>query len=273
MSHYQKTTSRVISSVTETSLSLDGISLCLHAWSSSNTFFRYSGKYPVVLLVLKGEYTINVSKNHFVCSSGTAIIIYNQLTHTRPSAFVDGGTLTFSFELTPAWCSEVGIQLPPVSSHTFPKAGFMNELMFRLYKEYNLPDEDAEHAVHALLLEITLFLKREYQAPVLKIPNWVSQARKIIEKQYSEKLTLLSLAKVINLDYSYLSDAFPKYFSTSFNEYLFTLRVEKAAILLADKNISIDDIAFLCGFYDKRHLEIHFYNHFGTTPDLYRNAL
>jgi len=208
MKTHENTISRILSSVTETSLSLDGISLCLHAWSCSNTFFPYSGKYPVVILVLKGEYTNNASMNHFVCPCGTVLLVYNPKTRMRPNAFVDEGTKIFSFELTPEWSKQSGIQLPPVSSHTFPKAGLMNELMFRLYKEYKLPDEDTELAVHTLLVEIILFLKRELQATFLKIPNWVPEAHKIIEKQFSEKFTLLSLAKTLKLDYTYLSDAF-----------------------------------------------------------------
>lgn len=76
-----------------------------------------------------------------------------------------------------------------------------------------------------------------------------------IDENYRQKITLSMLAEMEGISTTYLSHFFRKNFGVSFQEYLKTLRLEKALILLRDKTMSMVDICMNCGFSDSRYLE------------------
>lgn len=101
--------------------------------------------------------------------------------------------------------------------------------------------------------------------------NRVHRLISYIDENYRQKITLSMLAEREEISTTYLSHFFRKNFGVSFQEYLTSQRLEKALVLLQDKNISMIDICMNCGFSDGRYLEAACQKTFGCSVAEYRS--
>lgn len=91
-----------------------------------------------------------------------------------------------------------------------------------------------------------------------------------IHHHYQKKLLLSDIAKNENLTVPYLSHFFKDHFGLSFQEYLNTIRCEKAQQLLAHTSDTLLAISELCGFSDVKYLNRSFKLLYGITPKEFR---
>lgn len=103
--------------------------------------------------------------------------------------------------------------------------------------------------------------------------NRVQRLISYIDENYRQKITLAMLAEREEISTTYLSHFFRKNFGVSFQEYLKNQRLEKALVLLHDKNISMVDICMNCGFSDRRYLEDACQKAFGCSVAEYRKRI
>ena len=94
-----------------------------------------------------------------------------------------------------------------------------------------------------------------------------------IDENYRQKITLSMLAEREGISTTYLSHFFRKEFGVSFQQYLSSHRLEKALVLIRNKNISMVDICMSCGFSDSRYLEAACQRMFGCSVSEYRKRL
>lgn len=86
----------------------------------------------------------------------------------------------------------------------------------------------------------------------------------------AEKLTLSQVAEAFFLSESALSKQISGMTGTSFSKLLSSIRVEKASDYLIYTDLTLDEIAKLCGFVDASHVSKHFAQRVGVTPMQYR---
>ena len=101
-------------------------------------------------------------------------------------------------------------------------------------------------------------------------------AQKIMEyisENYNKEICISELAREINFTRNYLYTLFKKEYNMSPQEYLMTLRIEKANQLLWDRtqNLSIYEIASLVGFNDALYFSKIFRKKTGLSPSKFRN--
>jgi len=107
-----------------------------------------------------------------------------------------------------------------------------------------------------------------------KIPAWAKELREMIQDQVDTNLTLKELSKNLDINPSYLSREFSKYFNDlSFGEYIRQLRIEKARELMQSSRYSLTEIAYLTGFSDQSHFTRIFKKHTGSNPSAYRKKI
>ena len=94
-----------------------------------------------------------------------------------------------------------------------------------------------------------------------------------IDENLDQKLTLEDLAQKCFYNPSYFSRTFKQKFGVSPVEYITRERATMAASLLANSNLSMEDIAERCGFGDKSSLYRAFEKHYGCSPSEYRKTL
>lgn len=92
-----------------------------------------------------------------------------------------------------------------------------------------------------------------------------------IHTHYNEKLTNDSIAKIFGYHPNYVSALIKQMTGLPLHKYIIQARLEKAANLLVNSKLSVNEIAVLSGFYDTAYFSGYFKKHFGITPSKYRN--
>jgi AraC-like DNA-binding protein len=95
-------------------------------------------------------------------------------------------------------------------------------------------------------------------------------AIQIIQEKYCQKINLDSLAEASDLSLSHFKKEFKKDMGVSPYEYIIQKRIDKAKKLLAEKKLSITEIAYQLGYATSQHFATQFkkYTHF--SPQQYR---
>lgn len=104
-------------------------------------------------------------------------------------------------------------------------------------------------------------------------PNWVLDLKHLLQDYIDADLSfsLSDISRELDLNPTYLSREFPKYFDNmSYGEYIRKLRVEKAKDLLVNTNYKLTQIAYLSGFSDQSHFTKIFKEIMGESPSNYR---
>ena len=91
-----------------------------------------------------------------------------------------------------------------------------------------------------------------------------------LEDNLSQPLTRESVAKRFHITPNYLSHIFQKSGSVGFNEYLTSVRLEKAKKLLRGYDLKVKEIAHNCGFVDSNYFCRVFKRYTDRSPSEYR---
>lgn len=93
-----------------------------------------------------------------------------------------------------------------------------------------------------------------------------------MESNYKTALSLDSLASFINVSKFYFAREFKRYTNYSPNEYLLALRIQHACIMLANTDLSIEEIANEVGIHNMSNFIKQFKKRTGVTPSKFRNG-
>ncbi len=114
-------------------------------------------------------------------------------------------------------------------------------------------------------------LLEQIQESNLKTRNTaIRDALKLIQKHYSERLTLNSVSQAVFLNRSYFSQLFKKETGYSFADYIERVRLQAACQKLTETNGSIGEIAAAVGFTSQAYFSKQFKKTIGLTPGEYR---
>jgi YesN/AraC family two-component response regulator len=110
------------------------------------------------------------------------------------------------------------------------------------------------------------------KVPNRKTPAWAQELKEIIQDHIDTNLSLKEISKVLEINASYLSREFSKYFEDlSFGEYIRKQRIAKAKELMSPPNAySLTEIAYLTGFSDQSHFTRIFKKHTGKSPSSFK---
>ncbi len=107
-----------------------------------------------------------------------------------------------------------------------------------------------------------------------KIPAWARELKEIIQDQIDANLSLKEISKGLEINPSYLSREFSKYFEDqSFGEYIRKQRIEKAKELMTTRDYSLTEIAYLTGFSDQSHFTRIFKKYTGKNPSAFKKSI
>ncbi|MDR0554941.1 MAG: helix-turn-helix domain-containing protein [Treponema sp.] len=96
------------------------------------------------------------------------------------------------------------------------------------------------------------------------------KAERFIWENYTRKISLKEIASASGLSAPYFSSIFKQEMGESLSGYLNRLRVERAAALLKESDLSLNEISSVCGFEDQSWFSKIFKSHTGISPGKYR---
>ena len=131
-------------------------------------------------------------------------------------------------------------------------------------------EKHTQSPVEQLLLNVfNKFIKQKSSGK--KTPEWVKELKEIIQDQVDTSLNLTEISKSLDINPSYLSREFSKYFDNlSFGEYIRKRRIEKALELIKLNTHSLTEVAYLTGFSDQSHFTRIFKQHTGKNPSAFK---
>ncbi len=152
-----------------------------------------------------------------------------------------------------------------------------DEILFNIMKEQNSDDPFAKCMKKMYFQQLIISLFRyNCVGNLIGRPNdkiadlSIDDAIKYINNNYQYPITLPSLAKLLNLNSSYLSSKFKSINGIGFKEYLNNVRIGHAEKLLIETKKSITDIALECGFESSNYFGDIFRKRNGVSPSEYR---
>lgn len=120
------------------------------------------------------------------------------------------------------------------------------------------------------LYQLFALLSAEHATGSLKDP--INQAVELIETNYSRSLQVTELADQLGLSRSYFCRSFKRQTGQSPQDFIITHRMEKAAQLLAESNLSQKEIARQVGYPDVYAFSRMFKRRFGVAPGQYKRT-
>ena len=91
-----------------------------------------------------------------------------------------------------------------------------------------------------------------------------------IKRNYGSKITVSDLCALCHCSPSYLMRIFKKMNGNTLSKYINNFRLEKAKHFLTQTDMSITDIAYVCGFSDSNYFSNTFKNALGVSPTSFR---
>lgn len=124
-----------------------------------------------------------------------------------------------------------------------------------------------------LIVNLTRRSVQTHQSgPVVSASKECLKIRQYIEKNYTQDITLDTLADISHLNKFYLVHAFTQMFGCSPISLLCQVRIKASMELLASTNYSITDIAHSSGFSSSSYFAQCFQKHCNMTASAYRKA-
>jgi len=166
-------------------------------------------------------------------------------------------------------------RLPLLTPFHVPEPSPFQQCLLDVYRElvsYVQPDL---HIVENLLENCLRELSRQIapQEKQIRIPERLLATRQLINSHASQPLTLSDLAQFSGMSAPYFCSQFRKFFGLAPVEYLIQHRMLLAARLLADRNLTIAEIATRVGYNDPFFFSKMFKKHFGCPPREMRSLI
>lgn len=101
----------------------------------------------------------------------------------------------------------------------------------------------------------------------------VDRAKSIIQTNYHTDLSLTTVAAQLYINPSYLSQLFHKETGQKFVDYLVSVRIENAKVLLADPTLKVYEVGEMVGYPNKRYFSKLFERYTHMSPSKYRSHI
>jgi AraC-like DNA-binding protein len=168
------------------------------------------------------------------------------------------------------WAISAGLAYNTQDDHALLEKGMLLYDALYSWAKYLQKEKHTQNPVDHIFIDVyNKFIKQ--RSAQKKTPAWVKELKQIIQDQVDSNLSLTQISKSLDVNPSYLSREFSKYFNNlSFGEYIRKLRIEKAMELISLGKYSLTEIAYLTGFSDQSHFTRIFKQLTGKSPSAYK---
>jgi AraC-like DNA-binding protein len=168
------------------------------------------------------------------------------------------------------WAISAGLAYNTMDDYELLQKGMMIYDALYSWAKYLQKVKHTQNPIEHLFIDVfSNFIKQK--SSTRKTPEWVKELKEIIQDHVDTNLNLTEISKSLDIDPSYLSREFSKYFDNlSFGEYIRKLRIEKAIELIKLQTGSLTEIAYLTGFSDQSHFTRIFKQHTGKNPSAFK---
>lgn len=116
-------------------------------------------------------------------------------------------------------------------------------------------------------------LAQELDTRAVKERNPITDIIKYIDQNYPSDLSLQEVAGKFYVSREYVSRKFKQEYGINFTDYIGSVRIEKAKLLLQNPHLKLSQISEMVGFHDVKYFSKVFKKQVGVTPKDYRGQV
>ena len=226
---------------------------------------------PYFSLTTLGTCHDSNKRETFEC--GTDSLLFHNSQEPHYNSKTDILTRGFQVELSQDWCRKFEVDLNSLPKSAIVQNPNIKLRFYNIYKESKLSDDTSNLTIDSLLLQIFETMRGVESSLISIKPHWVKKIDEILNDNFDQPLTLQGLSTELDVHWVHLSRDFPRYFRCNFSEYVRKIRVDKSLNLLRNQQLSLTEIALMCGFADQSHFIRCFKNFHGITPKKFRQII
>lgn len=153
----------------------------------------------------------------------------------------------------------------------------IRELALTIFAEYVNQKKYSNNAMKSYLSLLFTFLLRSDETVIessVKVSRTEQQFQQILDylKQHYQSTDLADVADAIHFSKQYVCRIVKNHSGITFQKLLTQIRLDMVKQYLAETDLSLENIAELCGFGASSHLSKVFKNTFGEAPSAYRKS-
>lgn len=258
-----------------------------HRYTSCNYHlpYHYENTYQILFL-LAGKILYRVGEKEYEASRGGIIVLNTREEHTLKVLeypyeryLIQIRTDFFVKEVQYPEIIAIFIKRPLNFSHLLtvsePVWNFIYEIVQEMEREYLRKNKYWEIFVGSDLRRMFIMIFRECAdiLSMMKTGNSVALAYRImdyLEHHFAEEITVDSIAEAMFLNKDYIAHVFKDETGFSLMNYVISLRMNKAKLLLMETDKSVTDIAIECGYSDFAYFSKQFKKTTKLSPSKFR---
>ena len=244
----------------------------------------HSHPFSELFYVINGQGAFLAEGSEFPVKQNDMVIINPHVQHTEkslpgaPLNYIVLGIEGLSFSFGRLATARAGVSSQPtpdtVYKHNMSKTNVYSYLNIML-EEITEQQEDYEAVCQNLLEVLLICILRSGSLSVVPdnsrlLNRECTQIKNYLDANYSETITLDSLAALTHMNKYYLAHTFTKYVGLSPINYLLQKRIQEGKSLLESTSYSIAQISDLLGFSSQSYFSQAFSKATGMTPMQYR---
>jgi AraC-like DNA-binding protein len=177
----------------------------------------------------------------------------------------------FAAQSSGLWAISAGLAHNYTNDHELLEKGMLVYDALYSWAQHLQHEKHTRQPFENLLVSVLNKYLKNKPGSKKKVPAWAQELKDIIQDHIDANLSLKELSKGLEINPSYLSREFSRYFENmTFGEYIRKQRIEKAMELMKNPSYSLTEIAYLTGFSDQSHFNRIFKKHTGQNPSQYR---
>jgi len=143
----------------------------------------------------------------------------------------------------------------------------LNNIVKQIYYESLIKNYMTGEMIHSLLNELLIFISRCFsEESTNPIAEQLREMRRMLLQDCTKNISPDVLASELCMSKSRFYSCYKKLFNSSPKQDILAARMEKAALLLSDKNTTTNEVAKEVGFENVEHFIRYYKKHFGKTP-------
>lgn len=200
------------------------------------------------------------------------------------SALLDNDSEFIVLDLDPAFIANcihesINLECLEVVPHFVQSDPLIYQIGLSLKVELTAHVSGERFYAESLLTALWAHLLRKYVSRPLQLPKYfhglpkykLEQAIAYIYEHLDQNIQLADLASVVGMSLHYFCRSFKQSVGISPYQYVIQQRLERAKLLLKQRDLAISEIALQCGFANQDHFTKTFRQIVGMTPKAYRN--
>jgi len=240
------------------------------------TYYTKRWDYPshLLLYTLDGEGTLKYGDNEYVLAPGQGFLIdckneqeyftSGNSWHHLDFHFHGGNSGEFYRQITQGGTAPL---------FSFPSTDQFCRLLEPFLDAYTTPSQNKPFYVHeAITTFLTKLLHETEKQSGQVVPVEFQTLIQKMEALFKEDLSLDDMAKAVNLSKYHFAREFKRYLGVSPHEYLISIRLINASLLLKQSPLSVAQVGEAVGIPNTTNFTRLFKKRFGVTPGKYRKA-